>query len=266
MFLQDVLAEHGPRILSAALALAVGWWLVRFLSRALQGLLARRRVDSGLSVFLVTACRSLLGALVLITALDILGVPTTSLFIVAGAVAIAAGMALHGPLANLAAGAILTVFKPVRIGDLVEVVGNLGVVEDVQLFSTVLVSLDNREIVVPNAIVTSGHVVNYSGRKTRRVDLVFGIGYGDDIRSAKEVMTRVLSRNRFVLSEPAPTVAVSELADSSVNFVVRPWCKTSDYWDAWFSLTEEIKLGLESAGISIPFTQRETHMHDMVAT
>jgi small conductance mechanosensitive channel len=258
-----VVTTYGPSLFMAVLTLLVGWWIAKLLTGVLRRVLDKREIDAALTGFLTSIVYALLMTLVILSALDKVGVPTTSFVAVVGAAGLAIGFALQGSLANFAAGVMLIFFRPFKSGDLVEVSGILGVVEDVQIFATMLVSLDNKKIVVPNAAVTSGNIVNFSAKETRRVDLVFGIGYGDDIKAAKEVMSAVLEKNEYVLAEPAPNVAVSELGDSSVNFVVRPWCKTDDYWDAYFSVTEEIKLALDANGISIPFPQRDVHLHQV---
>jgi len=262
-YAQRLAATHGPGLVLAVVTLIGGWWLTGVLTRLLERALRGRKIDDTLVGFLRSIFHATLMTLVVIAVLDKLGVPTTSFVAVIGAAGLAIGFALQGSLANFASGVLLVFFRPFRVGDLVEVAGELGVVEDVEIFVTTIVTLDNKKIVIPNGTITSGNIVNYSGKETRRVDMVFGISYGDDIKLAKEVMERVLSENPLVLAEPAPKVAVRELGDSSVNFVVRPWCKTADYWDTWFSVTEEVKLALEDSGITIPFPQRDVHLHQV---
>lgn len=259
--------EYGPQVLIALAMLVGGWWLVGLATRMVGKVLRARKVEDTLVGFLVSIAKALLMTIVIVSVLGALGIPTTSLaaVIAAGGLAIglAIGLALQGTLSNFASGVMLIFFKPFRAGDLVEVAGQLGVVEEVQIFVTSMVTLDNRLVLIPNGAIMAGNIMNYSGKDTRRVDMVFGISYGDDIKHAKQVMEQVLANNSLVLQDPSFRVAVSELADSSVNFVVRPWCKTEDYWDVWFSVTEDIKLALDAASITIPFPQRDVHMENV---
>lgn len=178
-----------------------------------------------------------------------------------GAAGLAVGLALQGSLANFAAGVLILIFRPFRVGDFVEVAGVSGVVQKIQIFTTELHSPDNKKIIVPNGGVISGNITNYSANDTRRVDLMFGIGYGDDIDTAKAVLESVVAAEAKILTDPAPTVAVVELADSSVNLVCRPWVKTADYWDVYFNITEAAKKALDAKGISIPYPQRDLHLY-----
>ena len=260
---QDLAVEHGPKVLMALAILVIGWWLAGMVVRVLNKVLRKRNVEETLVGFLGSICKALLLTLVIVSALGAVGIPTTSLAAVIGAAGLAIGLALQGTLSNFASGVMLIFFKPFRAGDLVHIAGQLGVVEEVQIFVTSVLTLDNKLVLIPNSAIMAGNITNYSAKETRRVDMVFGISYGDDIKRAKGVMEDVLSKNPLVLQEPAPRVAVSELADSSVNFVVRPWCKNADYWDVWFSVTEELKLALDANSITIPFPQRDVHMQQV---
>ena len=255
--------EYGPQALMAIALLVIGWWLVGLGTRVVAKVLRARKIEETLIGFLVSIAKALMMTLVIVSVLGALGIPTTSLAAVIGAGGLAIGLALQGTLSNFASGVMLIMFKPFRAGDLVDVAGQLGVVEEVQIFVTSMVTLDNRQVLIPNGAIMAGNIMNYSGKETRRVDMVFGISYGDDIKHAKQVMEKVLKGNPLVLQDPPFNVAVSELADSSVNFVVRPWCKTSDYWDVWFSVTEELKIALDAASITIPFPQRDVHMQNV---
>jgi small conductance mechanosensitive channel len=207
--------------------------------------------------------QSLLNALlllfVIVAALDRLGVNTTSLIAVLGAAGLAVGLALQGSLQNFAAGFLLLVLRPFKSGDFIEAAGTMGVVEKISIFSTIMRTPDNKEVIVPNGAIYSGNIINYSARSTRRVDMIFGIGYGDDIKQARDIIAQIISADERVLPEPETVIAVSELGASSVNFVVRPWVKTEDYWPVKFDLTEEIKLAFDKNGISIPFPQMDVH-------
>ena len=182
-----------------------------------------------------------------------LGVETTSFAAILAAAGLAIGMALQGSLGNFAGGVLLMIFKPIKIGDLIEAQGEIGVVKEIEIFTTKLIGLSNKEIIIPNGALSNGNIVNYTTEGTRRVDLVFGVGYDSDIKKTKEVLMKVITDNPKVLQEPAPTVNVLELADSSVNFAVRPWCKTEDYWAVYFETMENTKEALDAAGIEIPY-------------
>jgi small conductance mechanosensitive channel len=198
---------------------------------------------------------------VVIAALAQVGIQTTSLIAILGAASLAIGLALQGSLANFAAGVLLIIFRPFKGGDYVECGGTAGAVEEIQIFTTQLSSPDNKKIIIPNAKVLGDNITNYSAKETRRVDLVIGVGYTDDLQKVEQVLQDVLAKDERVLKDPAPTIAVMELADSSVNFAVRPWVKTADYWSVYFDLTKKIKLRFDAEGIAIPFPQRDVHLY-----
>ena len=252
-----------PWAINIALALLifyVGRMVIKIVVKILRKLLARAKMDEILVNFVSSIVKSLLLLFVVVAALDRLGVDTTSLIALLGAAGLAVGLALQGSLQNFAAGVMMIVFRPFRAGDYVEAGGTAGVVEAINIFSTTMRTGDNREIIVPNGSIDNGAITNYSARETRRIDMVFGISYSDDLRRARAIMQQVLDDDERVLKDPAYTVAVAELADSSVNFVVRPWVKNSDYWAVKFDLTEKIKLAFDDNGISIPFPQMDVHM------
>jgi small conductance mechanosensitive channel len=180
-----------------------------------------------------------------------------------GAAGLAVAFALQGALGNFASGVMLIMFRPFKVGDFVEAAGTMGVISEVQVFATVLTTPDNKKIIVPNGAITSGNIVNYSANDTRRIDLVFGIGYEDDMKKAKGIIEEVLKKDDRILDDPAPKIALLELADSSVNFAVRPWVKTEDYWNVYFDLNETIKREFDEKGVSIPFPQRDIHVHQV---
>lgn len=256
-------ALYGVKILAAIAILVIGRILVGVLTRILRRMMSN--VDPTLTIFVVNLTRVVLMAVVFIAALNALGVETTSFVAIVGAAGLAIGFALQGSLANFAAGVMLIIFRPFKAGDYVEAGGSAGVVEAVSIFNTVLKTPDNRMVIIPNGKVTGDNIINYSAQEMRRVDLVVGIGYGDDIKKAKDILHEIVSSDSRVLQDPAPTVAVSELGDSSVNFVVRPWVKTADYWNVYFDLTEKVKLTFDQRGISIPFPQRDVHLHQVTA-
>jgi len=263
-FLEGLLQDYAiPWLINIALALlifVVGRMVVGLLSRVVRKVLARAKLDDMLVDFISGLVRSVLLALVIIAALDQLGVDTTSLIAVLGAAGLAIGLALKDSLNNFASGVLLILFRPFKTGDFIEAAGVAGAVEKITIFSTVVKTGDNKEVIVPNAAIYGGVITNYSARETRRIDMVFGIGYGDDIRKARDVMRKVIDADERVLKDPEVTIAVSELADSSVNFVVRPWVRTEDYWAVRFDLTERIKLAFDEEGISIPYPQLDLHM------
>lgn len=248
----------------AGLVFYIGRAVARVLVRAFTNIVGPK-LDASLVKFLADLLYAVLLMIVVITALERLGVKTTAAIAVLGAAGLAIGLALQGSLGNFASGVMIILFKPYRVGDFVSVAGNSGTVEAIRIFNTVLITPDNRTILIPNGQITSGSIENLTVRGERRVDMVFGIGYDDDIKKAKELLRRIVSEDERVMAEPAPLVALSELADSSVNFVVRPWVKASDYWAVKFDITERVKLEFDANGISIPFPQRDVHVHNVAA-
>jgi small conductance mechanosensitive channel len=199
---------------------------------------------------------------VLIAVASQLGINTTSFLAVIGAAGLAVGLALKDSLSNFASGIMLILFRPFRVGDAISVGGVTGKVEKITIFTTILNTFDNQRVIIPNGNLTNGVIQNITANSTRRVDLVMGIGYEDDIAKARKIMSDIISADERVLKDPAPTIAVSELGDRSVNFVVRPWSKTEDYWDVYFDLTEKIKIAFDKEGISIPYPQRDVHIYN----
>lgn len=252
---------YGAKIVSALIIFLVGKWLARKLSQLLLGVMEKRELDPALRHFSSSLVYYGLLALVVISALGQLGIQTASLAAVIAAAGLAIGLAMQGSLSNFAAGFLLLVFRPFRIGDYVEMAGTAGTVEKILMFTTELKTPDNKQVIIPNSAATAGTIVNYSANPIRRLDLVIGISYDDDIDRAREAIRAVLDADPRVLADPAPFVAVSALADSSVNFVVRPWAKSADYWTLYCDLTEKIKKGLDAEGITIPYPQRDVHLH-----
>ena len=243
----------------AIVVFIVGRLIAKVLVKVIEGLLVRAKVDSMLVEFIRSIANAALFLFVIIASLDMLGVNTTSLIAMLGAAGLAVGLALQGSLQNFASGVLLIIFRPFQVGSYIDAGGVSGTVEKITIFNTIMLTPDNREIIVPNGAVYGGTITNFSARATRRIDMVFGIGYGDDIKKARDIMIQTMESDERVLKDPAPTVAVSELADSSVNFVVRPWVNAADYWGVKFDLTEKIKLAFDSQGVSIPFPQLDVH-------
>ncbi len=258
--ISDIAAEYGFRIFGAIAILVLGRLGVSIIAAITNKLLLKSKVDETLTKFITSVTRIALMIFVVIAALNSLGFQTTSIVAVIGAAGLAVGFALQGSLANFAAGVMIMIFRPFKKGDYVEAGGSAGSIEAIHIFNTIMRTPDNKLIIIPNGGITSGNIVNYSAEETRRIDMEFGIGYGDDIKRAKEILTRILNEDNRILKDPAPTVAVKELGESSVNFAVRPWVKTSDYWDVFFDLTEKVKLTFDREGISIPFPQQDVHL------
>ncbi|MBT8328418.1 MAG: mechanosensitive ion channel [Desulfofustis sp.] len=260
----EVLITWGLRIAAALAILVIGNWLAKKFTSVFVKMMERNDIDVTLTKFLKNIVYYALLTAVVIAAAQKLGINTGSFLAVVGAAGLAIGLALKDSLANFSAGVMLILFRPFKVGDAVTVAGETGAVEEITIFNTVMNTPDNQRKIIPNGLITSGTITNITANDTRRIDMVFGIGYEDDIKSAEQVFTEMIKAEPRVLSDPAPTIAVAELADSSVNFVVRPWVRTVDYWNVKFELTEKIKLALDEAGISIPFPQQDVHMHQVV--
>lgn len=246
----------------AALAIfIIGRIVIRFVVNAIRRGMQRGEVDPTLETFVCNVVRIALLVVVIIAAISQVGIETTSFIAIFGAAGLAVGLALQGSLSNFAAGVLIVLFRPYRIGDFIEGAGVSGTVEQVQILTTTMKTPDNKKIIVPNSQIMDSVITNYSANDTRRVDMVVGVSYSDDLDKVKTVLQEIVSADERVLKEPAHTIAVSELADSSVNFVVRPWVKTADYWAVMWDLTELIKKRFDNEGISIPFPQRDVHIY-----
>lgn len=251
---------YGLKIISALVIFIVGKWVAKTLGKFLERLMERANIDKMLSSFVKNLTYYSLLALVVIAALSKLGIQTASFVAILGAAGLAVGFALQGSLSNFAAGVLVILFKPFRVDDVVEVSGDTGIVEEIQIFKTILRSFDNKKIILPNAKVMGDRIVNYTAKDTRRVDMVFGISYDDDIKKAKEVLQDIVSSDERILKDPAPAIFVKELGDNSVNLGVRPHVKTPDYWNVYWDLTERVKLRFDEEGISFPYPQRDVHL------
>jgi small conductance mechanosensitive channel len=251
----------GINIVMAIVIYIIGKMIVGVLINVLGKVMARSKYDDMLVDFVKAIARAILMLFVIIAALDQLGVDTTSLAAILAAGGLAIGLSLQGSLQNFAAGVMLLVFKPFKAGDFIEAGGATGVVKSISIFTTVMTTGDNKEIIVPNGGIYGGNITNYSAKETRRVDMVVGIGYDSDLKKAKDILNEMVAADERILKDPAPTVAVAELADSSVNFVVRPWVASGDYWGVKFDFNEAVKLRFDAEGISIPFPQMDVHVH-----
>ena len=253
-FINDYkLLDFALKVVLAVVILIIGLWLAKKIVKISQKLMGKRGIDETLQKFLGDLIGWILKILVFITAISQVGVETTSFVAIIGAAGLAVGLALQGSLANFAGGALIMIFKPFKVGDLIEAQGEIGVVKEIQIFVTKMISPGNKLVIVPNGTLSNGNIKNYTELGLLRVDLTFGVSYDADIKKTKEVLMEVLTSNKKVLLDPAPSVNVSELADSSVNFAVRPWATPADYWDVYFATIEATKYALDKAGIEIPY-------------
>jgi small conductance mechanosensitive channel len=246
------------------LILVIGRFAAIGIRSFVRRLLTKSRVDTTLVGFITNLSYVAMMAFVIIAALGQLGVQTASFVAVLGAAGLAVGLALQGSLANFAAGVLMIIFKPFKVGDYIEAGGTAGTVEEIGIFSTELKSPDNKKVIVPNAKVTGDNIVNYTAKAQRRVDMIVGVSYSDDLDKVRKVLEAILSEDARILKEPAPIIGVLELANSSVNFAVRSWVNTADYWNVFIDNQEKIKKRFDAEGISIPFPQRDVHLHNKV--
>lgn len=260
----DLAVTWGSRIVAAGLVFLVGKWIAAKIATLVVRILEKQDVDITLTKFLKNIVYYALMAAVIVAAAGQLGVDTTSFLTIIGAAGLAVGLALKDSLANFASGVLLILFRPFKVGDFVQVAGSSGTVQEITIFNTVLHTPDNQLMIIPNGMISNDAITNVNANPTRRVDLVIGISYDDDIKKAEQLLKDIVAGDDRILADPGPTIAVAELADSSVNFVVRPWVNTPDYWDVRFSLTENIKLRFDEAGISIPYPQQDVHMHQVL--
>lgn len=258
--IQELLAVYGLKIIAALAIFVIGKIIAGIIKNGIAKGMSKAKSDPILISFTTNMIYAALLAFIIIAALGQLGIQTTSFIAILGAAGLAVGLALQGSLSNFAAGVLMIIFRPFKQGDFVEGAGVAGVIEEVHIFNTVMRTGDNKTIIIPNGNLMNGNIVNYSTKPTRRLDFVFGIGYDDDIRKAKQVLEEILNSDERILKEPAITIGLLELADSSVNIAVRPWVKSSDYWPVHFDITEQVKLRFDEEGISFPYPQQEVHI------
>lgn len=252
-------AEYGLKIIGAIAIFVIGKWVAKKLSGLIKTLMDRGEIDATLSEFLASIIDILLLVVVILAAINNLGIDTTSFIAILGAAGLAIGLALQGTFGNIGAGVILILFRPFEVGNFISAGGESGTVESITLFNTTLLTPDNKVILIPNSAVASGNITNFSKKETRRVDFVFGIGYDDDLKLAKATLQEIIDADARILKDPGSFIGVGELADSSVNFTVRVWVKASDYWGVHFDTTEKVKLTFDEKGISIPYPQMDIH-------
>ena len=259
--LQTTGVEFGINLGKAIIIFYIGKLIVSLLMRAARKIMQAREVDKTLESFVLSLARMILMLFVIIASIGALGVETTSFAAVIAAAGLAIGLALQGSLSNFASGVLIVLFRPYKVGDFIEAAGVSGVVEEVEILTTVFKTGDNKRVIVPNGQVMGSVITNYSANDTRRVDMVIGVGYDDDLDKVRATLEELIAADDRILADPAHKIAVSELADSSVNFIVRPWVNTADYWGVMFDLTEAIKKRFDKDGISFPFPQQDVHLY-----
>jgi len=259
---QDQGTDIGMMILSAVLIFFIGRWLAHLIVDMVRKALAKTEMEDTLERFLCNILNAFLMTVVIIATIGAMGVETTSLLAVLGAAGLAVGLALQGSLSNFASGVLIVAFRPYKVGDFIEGGGVSGSVDEVQIFTTVLKTPDNKKVIIPNSQIMNGIITNYSAHDTRRVDLVFGCSYGDDIDKVYKVLEEIIAAENRILKDPAPSIALNTLADSSVNFNVRPWVNREDYWAVYNGLTEQVKRSFDAAGLNIPFPQQDVHIYN----
>lgn len=257
----ELLMMHGPKIILAIVVLFAGLKIINVVNNVIAKAMERNKIDTSLQQFTASFLSILLKILLFISVASMIGIATTSFIAMIGALALAAGLALQGSLANFAGGVLILLFKPFRVGDIVEAQGFLGIVKEIQVFYTIVKEFDNKTVVIPNGALSNGSITNYSIEKQRRAELIFGISYDDDIDKARGIIQRLIDSDERVLKEPAPSIVVSALGDSSVDLRVRVWCEMADLWNVHFDLQENVKKNFDKEDITIPFPQRDVHLY-----
>lgn len=259
--LEGLANTYGVTLASALATLIIGFWVIKLIGKGAERSFQKSKMDIGLQKFLKNIIVTALKILVIVSAITMLGIETTSFVAILGGAGLAVGLALQGSLSNFAGGVLILLFKPFRVGDFIEAQGYSGTVVEIELFNTILHTPDKKRVIIPNAAVSNGAITNFSAEEERRVDFVFGIGYNDDIQKAKELLWDIIKKDERVLEMPESMVVVSELADSSVNITARVWCKSANYWGIYFDTTEAVKLCFDANNISIPYPQQDLHVH-----
>ncbi len=259
--LLDTIVKKSPLVLLAILTLILGFWIIKLVGRGLKQVMEHSKIDISLQRFLSSLVAIVLKVLLFISVAEMVGFDTMSFVAILGAAGLAVGMALQGSLANFAGGVLILILKPYKVGDFIDVQGFTGTVSAIRVFNTILKTPDNKTVILPNGGISNSNLINYSTEKTRRVDMTFGIGYEDDLKKAKEILAKMVKSDERVLNTPAPSVVVSELADSSVNFSVKVWCKSTDFWGIFTDMQEKVKMEFDRQKISIPFPQQDVHIY-----
>ena len=257
----ELLVLYGPKLVGAIVVLIIGMFVIKLMMKGIVKVFEKKQLDESLRDFLKSIIKIILQALLWISVLGMVGIQMTSFIAILGAAGLAIGMALTGTLQNFAAGVMILLFKPYKVGDYIEVGGTTGIVKTIQIFNTILNSLDNKTVIIPNAQLSNTLMTNYSTESQRRVDWVFGIGYGDSIAKAEEVLNNIIAKDTRILKDPEHFIALSELGDSSVNIVVRAWVLSDDYWDVFFDMNRSVYEEFNNAGLNIPYPQMDVHLH-----
>lgn len=255
------LKEYGPQLVLAIIVLIAGFWLIRIIVRLTEKAMDRANVDKSLHKFVSSLIGIMLKIMLVISVASMIGIEMTSFIAVIGAAGLAIALALQNSMSNFAGGVLILLFKPFGVGDTIDAQGYVGKVHAIKVLHTVLKTFDNKTIIIPNGTLANGNIINFSIEQTRRVDMTFGIGYNDDIKLAKETLKKLVDQDERILRDPEPLVVVGELGESSINFTVRTWCKTDDYWNVYFDMQEKVKMAFDANGISIPFPQRDVHLY-----
>lgn len=258
----SLIMEYGPRLVGAILVLIIGSWIVSLITKSFIKVLEKKDIDASLKPFLGGLVGGLLKVMLVLSVLSTLGIEMTSFIAILGAVGLAVGMALSGTLQNFAGGVMILTFKPFKVGDFITAQGYSGTVNQIQIFNTILKTPDNKTIIIPNGGLSTGSMINFSTEEKRRVDWTIGIGYGDDVDKAREVIKRLCDEDERILKDPEVAIVVSELADSSVNFGVKAWVNAADYWGVFFAMNEKVYKTFDKEGLNIPFPQRDIHIYN----
>jgi small conductance mechanosensitive channel len=260
-YVMDLILTYGPKVVLALVTLIIGLWLIKAITRGIGNNLTRGKVDPSLVPFLKTLLSTILKIGLFISVIGMIGIEATSFIAIFGAAGLAVGLALQGTLQNFAGGVIILLLKPFKVGDFIDAVGYMGTVNAIQIFNTHLKTPDNKTIIIPNGQLANSSLTNFSAEPERRVDWTFGVGYGDSAEVTKQVLHDLINEDDRILKEPEPFIALSELADSSVNFVVRVWVKAPDYWNVYFDMNEKVYKKFAEEGLNIPFPQMDVHLH-----
>lgn len=256
----DLVITYAPKLLGAIVVYILGNMIIKWMLRSFNRMMDKRDTDESLKPFLKSLVSVLLKTLLIISVLGMLGVQMTSFIAILGAAGLAVGMALSGTLQNFAGGVVILLFKPFKVGDFIEAQGFMGVVEKIQIFTTILLTGDKKTVIIPNGPLANGSLVNYSAQPVRRVDLSYGIAYGDSVQKAREIIQKIINEDKRILKDPESFIGLGELADSSVNLTTRVWVKTDDYWGVYFDMNEKVYNAFNEQGISIPFPQMDVHL------
>lgn len=257
----DLVWKYGPDFITALITLVIGLWVISIITGSIKKIFTKRNLDPSLVPFLTTLIGVLLKVMLFISVIGMVGVEMTSFVAILGAAGLAVGLSLQGTLQNFASGVMILIFKPFKVGDVIDAAGFIGSVKEIQIFNTIMTTPDNRRIIIPNSAIAGNSLTNISAEATRRVDWTFGIGYGDDYDKAKATLMKYIEADARIMKDPAPFIALSALADSSVNIVVRVWVDPANYWGVFFDMNETVYKGFPTEGLNIPFPQMDVHVH-----